>query len=653
MTRSTQRWGLTGARLGLRRIFIALFCLMTAVAAASPALARSAEHIESFASAIWVHRDGSMTVRETIVVQAAHINIKRGIYRDFPTVYKDRLGNRVKVDFEVESVLRDERPEPFHTERQSNGVRLYIGNKDVWISKGRHTYVITYRTDRQLGYFDGFDELYWNVTGNGWAFPIEHASATIDLPEGAHVLNHAGYTGRTGAKGKAFRYTPLRDGRVRFDTTKPLLPGEGLTVAVSWPPGYVERPSDAQETMYFVRDHAAAIAGLIGLGLLLAYYLYVWNRVGRDPQSGPIVPLYAPPTGLSPAGARYVMRMGCDDKVFTAAIVNMAVKGFLRIEEASDNEYRLERIDESAPLSGGERAVARKLFGSRRSAIDLEQKNHKTLQAAQKALQTSLRNEFEKVYFVRNRSQFFVGLGISLLPLLLLTAAADQPAAAIFITVWLAIWSVAVYFLFLKVLRGWRAALATGSIAGSAGALFMTLFALPFFGGEIMGLAFYSQAVSIGGAVVLLLVQVVNLSFYHLLKAPTLLGRKAMDQIEGFADYLSIAEKDRMNLLNPPQRTPELFEKFLPYALALGVEQAWSEQFADILERAASQGQTYSPHWYAGRRFGHGLRGFTSSLGSGFAGAVSAASTSPGSSSGSGGGGSSGGGGGGGGGGGW
>jgi uncharacterized membrane protein len=130
-----------------------------------------------------------------------------------------------------------------------------------------------------------------------------------------------------------------------------------------------------------------------------------------------------------------------------------------------------------------------------------------------------------------------------------------------------------------------------------------------------------------------------------------------MDQIEGFTDYLSVAEEDRMNLLNPPERTPELFEQFLPYALALGVEQAWSEQFSDVLARAAqdaaAQGRSYSPRWYSGRSFDRGLGSFASTLGGGFSGAVSAASTAPGSSSGSGGGGSSGGGGGGGGGGGW
>jgi uncharacterized membrane protein len=130
-----------------------------------------------------------------------------------------------------------------------------------------------------------------------------------------------------------------------------------------------------------------------------------------------------------------------------------------------------------------------------------------------------------------------------------------------------------------------------------------------------------------------------------------------MDQLDGFADYLSVAEKDRMNFHNPPQRTPELFERFLPYALALGVEQAWSEQFADVLAEAgrgeAGRRSGYHPRWYHGDGFDGDFGRFASDLGSGFTGAIAAAATAPGSSSGSGGGGSSGGGGGGGGGGGW
>ena len=150
----------------------------------------------------------------------------------------------------------------------------------------------------------------------------------------------------------------------------------------------------------------------------------------------------------------------------------------------------------------------------------------------------------------------------------------------------------------------------------------------------------------------------INILFYQLMRAPTLTGRKILDKIEGFKMCLSIAEKERLNLLNPPDKTPELFEKYLPYAFALDVEQEWSEQFSGVLSKAYGPSADNAPRWYSGPSWHTlGASGFTSSLGSSLTTAVSSAasssSSSPGSSSGGGGGGSSGGGGGGGGGGGW
>ncbi|MHC4592907.1 MAG: DUF2207 family protein, partial [Planctomycetota bacterium] len=140
------------------------------------------------------------------------------------------------------------------------------------------------------------------------------------------------------------------------------------------------------------------------------------------------------------------------------------------------------------------------------------------------------------------------------------------------------------------------------------------------------------------------------------MKAPTQGGRHIMDQIEGFRMYLAAAEGHRLDLLHAPERTPELFERYLPYALALDVENSWAEQFSDVLERAAAE-PGYSPGWYVSAGFaGAGAVDFTSSIGSSFSGAIASASTAPGSSSGfggGGGGGGAGGGGGGGGGGGW
>jgi hypothetical protein len=345
--------------------------------------------------------------------------------------------------------------------------------------------------------------------------------------------------------------------------------------------------------------------------------------------------------------------MGFDDKTFTAAIVSLAVKGAITIKEYFDKSYALEKTGQESHLSPGERAVHRKLFSHGRKSIELKQSNHKKLGAAQKALKEWLRTEFEKIYFVRNTAYFVPGLALSAVAMGLLVVAADDPAGAAFLCLWLSIWTVAVYFLGRQVWRGWQTTLATGSLLGAGKALFATLFALPFFAGELFGLFAFVEAASLGGAVILVVIQLINILFYHLLKAPTLLGRRMMDQIEGFADYLSVAEKDRMNFHNPPERTPELFERFLPYALALGVEQAWSEQFSDVLARAGqAQGNRsghYSPRWYSGRSFDGNFGNFASDLGSGFSGAIAAASTAPGSSSGSGGGGSSGGGGGGGG----
>jgi hypothetical protein len=142
--------------------------------------------------------------------------------------------------------------------------------------------------------------------------------------------------------------------------------------------------------------------------------------------------------------------------------------------------------------------------------------------------------------------------------------------------------------------------------------------------------------------------------FIALMKRPTGLGRTLLDEVLGFKDYLEIAEKDEMNLRNPPEKTPQLFEQYLPFALALGVEQRWAEKFTEIFAQLRDPaGNAYQPSWYSGDwnsiKFGSNM----SRLSTGLNKAISSSATPPGSSSGSGGGGSSGGGGGGGGGGGW
>jgi len=641
-------------RFKLQNILALLFFWLS-IGQAQVSPAAKPEKIVDFHSLISVHQDGSMTVSETIRVICARQQIKRGIIREFPTTYNDRYGNRVRVGFEVVKVLRDGRQEPYHIKDSPNGKKIYIGSKSVHLNPGTYTYTITYKTNRQLGFFKDFDELYWNVTGNGWSFAIDRATAVVNLPPGAEIIKTAAYTGPYGNKGQDFIADFDAQGNFTFSTTGRLNPKEGLTIAVAWPKGFVAEPGTQEKLAYLLKDNRSAAIGVIGLMTLLIYYGMAWFRVGKDPAKGAIIPLFSPPKNISPALARLIMRLGWrEDKLFAVAVVNMAVKGFLTISENEDGEYTLKKTGSgNKSLSGGEARSARTLFSSG-SSIKLKQTNHEDIRKAKKKLQKRLMLEAHR-YLTLNSGYFIAGVIITIITLVAIILGASQLQTALFMSLWLSIWTVGCCVLGLIVFGAWRNVLRSGGgeIWGKSGAIFITLFSLPFFGGEVFGLWTFSTAVSPLATVTLFIIILTNAIFYQLLKAPTLTGRKLMDQIDGFKLFLSVAEKDRLNFLNPPDRTPELFERYLPYALALDVEQEWSEKFASVLA-AAANGGNYRPTWYSGKNWqSWDTVGFASDLGSSLPGAISSASAAPGSSSGSGGGGSSGGGGGGGGGSGW
>ena len=635
---------------------LSAFLLAVVLSPGPDAAASSDERILEFKSRIVINADSTVKVTETIKVRAAGKQIKRGIYRDFPTAYKDRHGVRRTVGFRVVEVRRDGSPEPYRVERRQAGQRVYIGDKDVFLQHGVYTYDISYVTDRQIGYFDDFDEIYWNVTGNDWAFPIDRVEAVVVLPPGGSVVEKAAYTGHRGATGKDFHVITGIGGSVMFSTTRPLRKKEGLTIAVAWPKGLVRQPTAGEQAGFFFKDNAPALAAVLGFVFILCYYMAVWIRVGRDLPAGTVVPLFEPPQGFSPAAARFVMRMGFDDKAFAAAVVNMAVKGRITIED-DDGEFTLRKTGDTAspPLSSGEKAIDRKLFDGDRS-ITLKQANHAKIGGAVKGLKKALEGEFRVLHFATNHLWMVPGVLLTVLMILMVALFAsgfgfgEETAIALFMSVWLTGWTTACYALVKKAFDSWRDVARGGGAVSWVGAIFGSVFLVPFLGGEIMGLTFLAEAITWPAAVVVLATAVMAPLFYYLLKAPTVMGRAVMDRIEGFKMFMSVAEKDRMNMLHPPDATPELFEKYLPFALSLDVEHEWSEQFATVLAAAGQTPGSYHPHWYSGRSFGSGgVSGLGSSLGGALSSAVASSSSAPGSS----GGGSSGGGGGGGGGGGW
>jgi len=562
---------------------ISIILLLTSLSAIAD------ERILSFHSDVRVFPDGMIEVTETIQVRAEGQQIRRGIYRDFPVQYEDRLGNNYEITIEPLAVRRDEQPEPFKTVRNGRDIRVYFGSKNTYLSNGVYTYTYRYRANRMLGFFDNHDELYWNVTGNRWAFPIDRASATVTLEFGepTALTFVEGYTGRRGSNAQEYSRYVDEAGAVHFSADRSLPTAHGLTIVVGWPKGLVDEPSAWHRLIWLLQDNRSLIIVSLGLAALFAYCIPVWRKHGKDPEEGVVVTRYEPPPGFSPASLRYIRQMYYDDKVMTAAIVNLAVKGYLEIKDKRGT-HSIRKLDSDTlrpAMATGEQELYTALF-KEDTVVTLKDFNHELLGGARSAHSKSLKDDYNKKYFVRN-------------------GALNIPAVII--------------------------VLVTAGLALVAG---------------------NGPTISVVVAVIAMILTTVV--FAIIMKRPTLRGRKLLDEMLGFKDYLEFAEKEDLDLRNPPEKTPELFEALLPFALALGVDQQWSERFASLLASIRTpDGDAYQPSWYDGKWNSSNLSKTTNSLSSGLNSAVSSSVTPPGSSSGGGGGGSSGGGGGGGGGGGW
>jgi hypothetical protein len=554
-----------------------------------PLFAVADERILGFHSDIVVMQDGWIEVTETIEVRVEGDRIRRGIYRDFPTDYKDKRGNNHVVDFQPLAVLRNGRSENFRAQKDRNGVRVYFGRGDYFLDHGVHTYQFRYRASRMLGFFDDHDELYWNVTGFDWAFPIDKASAAVRLEfaVAASDISVTAFTGPYRSTAQDYKAFVDADGVAHFTANSPLGALDGLTIVTMWPKGHVTEPGWTQRTGWLLRDNLNLLIVLAGFAAMLAYYIPVWRRYGKDPEEGVLVTRYKPPDGFSPASLRYIRQMYYDNEVMTAAVVNLAVKGYLRINDLGSEHtlFKLEPGPDAPPMAAGEKELYEALFQEGKRVV-LEQDNHALLGGARSAHRKSLKQDYKQHYFQINALLNIPAILVALVSTLLAFATGGPPSF---------------------------------TVIGAVVAMFLTM-------------AFFAI----------------------IMKRPTLRGRKILDQMLGFKDYLEIAEKDEMNLRNPPEKTPQLFEAYLPFALALGVEQRWSEKFAKVLAAVrGDDGRGYQPSWYSGDWNSKNFSASVSSVSSGLGSAISSSVTPPGSSSGGGGGGFSGGGGGGGGGGGW
>ncbi len=591
------------------------------------------EQIISYDVDITIANEDRITVVEKIKVRAEGVFIRRGIYRTLPILRPNKNNKNEPAPVNILSLTRDGKKEKYKTEKSSQEITVYFGSEDVILNPGIYEYEFTYETQNQISFFDDYDELYWNIVGHHWSFPVLAYSATIHMPEGGEYIQGACYSGAYGANASDCTLSVSQDKKtVTVNSTAQLYAQQGATIAVAWTKGVVENNFSTKLN----KNGANIILFIISLFIFLVLAYYWWQKVGVDPPTKPVVPSWTPPQDMSPAEINYIRYRNVSNTTVSSALVNAAVKGALKIE-STKKKFTFTKTGEFDTLTTEEKALLNGLFKSG-DTYTLSETNYTTYQSALSSFTFGLKGKIHlEEYFKTNIK--YISWGILLL-------SATLAFALSYGKVTLVMGSIGAYFVTFFVL-------VAGFIIVSL-PFFITnwykVIVVPFFLVLVSGFMllfiwlFYYIGNPILYAVLLAIASFCVGLYVYLITAPTEKGQVITAEIDGFKMYLEKTEKDLLNFMTPPEKTPELFEKLLPYAMALKVENKWAGKFKDVLAKAIADG-TYHPVWYAGN-IAH-----LSNMSRTFSSAVTSAA--PKSSSGSGGGGFSGGGGGGGGGGGW
>lgn len=569
------------------------------------------DRILSFKSEITLTKNGKLHVKEKIKI--ANFNggennlIQRGITRDFPTIYCSNWGFLHSVPFNLIAIKRNGESEDFHIEKLKNGIRIYCGRKDKILPTGKHEYTIEYTTEKQVKFHTNRDELYWNVTGNGWLFTINEAQIIVASPSSTYPLDLSAYTGTQGSKEKNVKITIIDSTKIEGITTKLLNTKEGLTISISYPKGTFTAPTLYEEFLQLFLDNKFLLFLICFVIIHFILLFNHWKKIGHDPKSGIIIPQFEPPNRLSPAAIGYIYHQEFKDSLFAAAMVDLSVKqrisidveqkGFLfksnsylfkvnhsiEIDDYCSSNYGIEEVElDKLEITKG---TYNKSFASLYNKF----KKHLEDQVLVNENESSLKTKYLAINLDR------IGIGVVAL--------------------------IGIFFI---------------------GIIYLVTVQPPLLH-TILIISLFILSV------------LIQTLFMFIIKSYTLLGRNVADQILGFRMYLSTTETDKYNLMNPPELSLQLFEKYLPFAIALNVENEWTNKFSEIIKNAIEGGQQPVTSRYYHSMSTTNYTSFSSNFSSGLSSSISSASSPPSSTSNSGsfGGGSSGGGGGGGGGGGW
>jgi hypothetical protein len=566
--------------------------------------------ISDFHSTITVNRDASLTVHETVTYQHQVADPFTGLVRFVPTEIHPRWGLRRLTPGSILSATCNSTAEMTSLRPLRDGMLIEFGSPGSDKRNGIFTYDYTYRVERVFDTLPGGDRCVWHATGADWDMPIAHASVTVMPPDDVP----ASELRVQGLLGKSLPLTSALDATGKgqaVDSGRALQRKEGLTVQIDLPPGTVTQPAPEAARALLWQDNGTLFFGSIALGMVLLIYLAMQLLVGRDPKRGIIVSRGTPPEGVSPTMAHFLTNSRYEPLALAATMVQLAVRGLCRFEERKDR-YVLHLNDDfpsarkaidalardpATRLSVEEMQVATIVFNHRKT-FEFNDDHADDFRKMAKAVEGTMEAHTEQVLMHHNRGMLWLGISFGTL-LLCALAFIDVPAA----------------------FMGERIKLIFGLITLSVGGALLPYVAynlwkdiFSFKVGRIGNWGLIIMYLLIGVAFVLLArwlmspassllwmftlaITALHVLFNHLLKAPTLNGRKVLDALEGFKRYL---EGHPVHTGSTPVRTPGLFAQYLPYALALGVQEAWAKQFTPDFA-GKKHGETmewfYGPSW--------------------------------------------------------
>jgi uncharacterized membrane protein YgcG len=551
------------SRLVLIPLLIAMVGFAIVLAILTEEEARSIA-IEEFHADLEVHEDGTTTVTETLRV--AFEGEWNGIYREISLRHETASGKRERLRLEVEQVT-DLAGEPLRHEVRRGRDEQEL---QIWVPDAVNavrTVVIRYTVANALRFFEagegsaGHDELYWNVTGNAWQMPIRSARARIRLPERAAGIEAWAYTGAVGSTARDAR-VEVAGHEVRVQANPSFAPGEGLTVAVAWAPGAVTRLIVAPTPVTYRLHWPVSLPVLV---LLVGFRQ--WWKWGREPRRGTIVVRYEPPEDMTPAEVGTLLDHKAQPHDLAATLIDLAVRGYLRIDEkrnasgSSEPDYDFHLLRPPAEwgeILPHERLPLEAMFSDRISAPE----EREAVGAAPGA--------GHPPRVPRQTPDSYASVSLFLLSTCLPRVTQKTREA--------------IYDRLLK--RGFYAR----RPHHAGGAYYFLAFVLA---NAALFVALGTAAdgndptvplLGLGGTVVLLV------GFALVMKARTPAGVRALEHILGFRQFLSRVESDRLRRVPV---TPEMFERYLPYAMALRVESRWAAAFADLYDTP--------PSWYRSR----------------------------------------------------